>query len=254
MNSERCTMTGLASDFVDEIAQVRSRLRNGDSATQEELNSLCETWEKHRELLRPGEKAELFDLVNDQGAPTGLYTQRWLCHLLALRHRCTHVLLRWTGSALGNLFVLQVRAWDKADSPGHIDISVGGHVTRGTATDLARSAEIEMNEELGIGVRDLKDARLLPCGGYNSYDENPPNNFFNCEWREIYVADLLTDTFTSINFTDKEVTGLMLCPESEAFNLLDGKKNKHIAVASALHGSLDRCIQAMELAACRRIP
>jgi len=153
--------------------------------------------------------------------------------------------LRWTGSGLGNVFVLQIRAWDKADSPGHLDISVGGHVTSDTGFDLTKTAEDEMYGELGIKISGLKHSGLMPCGGYPIYDEREENNFFNAEWREVYVADVTTETFTRIDFKDKEVTGLLLCPESEALNFLDQQKNKHLAVASALRGSLERCLLSL---------
>jgi isopentenyldiphosphate isomerase len=238
-------MKEIPSDWLTELAVTRERLKNGDVATQDKLDAICKKWESRRECLRPGEKDELFDLVDSKGRPSNLTADRWLCHLLALRHRCAHVLLRWSGSGLGNVFVLQVRAWDKADSPGHLDISVGGHVKSGAGSDLTSTAEEEMREELGIEVNELKDGRLIPCGGYESYNERQEENFFNSEWREVYVADVTTETFTKIDFKDKEVIGLLLCPESEALSFLDQQKNKHLAVASALRGSLNRCLEGL---------
>ena len=93
-------MTEIPPDWLNELSQIRHRLAQGDNTTQDELNLICEEWKDRRELLRPNEKNELFDLVSASGKPSGLTAERWLCHLLALRHRCAHVLLRWTGSGL----------------------------------------------------------------------------------------------------------------------------------------------------------
>jgi hypothetical protein len=235
-------MREVPSEWLVELSEIRKNLQNGDEATQAQLDALSERWKLCREQLIHGEKGESFDLVDRAGQVNGLSAERWLCHLLALRHRCAHVLLRWTGSGLGNVFVLQVRAWDKSDSPGHLDISVGGHLKSGCSSDPKHTAEVEMPEELGLENNDLKGGGLIYCGGYASYDERAQDNFFNAEWREVYVADVTTETFTKIDFKDREVIGLLLCPEAEALNFLDSNKNKHLGVASGLRGSLRMCL------------
>ena len=116
---------------------------------------------------------------------------------------------------------------------------MGGHVKSGSGLDSLPTAEEETHEELGIEVR------LIPCAGYPSYNKREEENFFNAEWRDVYVADVTTEMFTGIEFQDKEVIGLLLCPEPEVLNFLDENKNKNLAVASALQGSLRRCLETL---------
>ena len=107
---------------------LRVELQKGDNTNQARLNSICEDLIQLRELLRPLESMEIIQIVNSDGSPKDLLAPRWLCHLLGLRHKCSHVIVSWKSPSLGKVFILQVRNWTKPNSPGHIDISVGGHV------------------------------------------------------------------------------------------------------------------------------
>lgn len=225
-----------------ELRDLRRRLAHGDNATQEELDEIVAAWESRRKQLRPGEKSEAFSLVDSQGVPNGLTAPRWLVHLLALRHRCAHVLVRWEAEGLGRVLVLQVRSWTKPDSPGHVDISVGGHVV-GDATP-EDTAYGEMEEELGVSRADLVGGELIGKGGYaNPPEERPSKNFYNCEWRDVYIADLLPERFGRLNFRDKEVVGIYLCPESQGMNLVDNRAG--VPVASGLRYSLPKCLASV---------
>lgn len=223
----------------EELKKLRLRLHHGEKITQKELNEIVETWQTYRDVLRPNEKDEMFPLVDNTGNFTKLTAPRWICHLLSLRHRSTHVLLQWQSPSLGKVFVLQVRSWTKSDSPGCLDISVGGHVTGDDLSMSLESTYREMEEELGITLADLKGGELIYQKGYESYDENEKNIFYNSEWCDVYVGELMTDGFDNIRFNDKEVVGLYLCPESEAKNLL---KQNVIPIASALKYSLPLCL------------
>lgn len=218
---------------------VRVRLNHGDNATQAQLDSICEELKEIREKLRPKEKDEAFHLVNNKGIDTSLVAPRWLCHFLGLRHRSVHILLKWKSPRLGSVFVLQVRNWGKSDSPGHLDISVGGHVTIDEKNNAIITAYKEMNEELGISKEDLIDRELVFCKGYEYFNKRDDENFYNNEWREIYVGEFTTSGFDKIRFNDKEVVGIYLCPEYEAKKLLS---QKLIPIASALEKSLPFCL------------
>ena len=238
-----------AFEIIDKADKVRDKVYSvvsgvkggGDKATQKDLDKICKKWDPHKEILRPGEKNELFRLFSDIGKPYELVAPRWLCHFFKLRHKCVHVLLRWTEPMLGNVFVLQIRSWDKADSPGYVDISVGGHTPESDCDD-ENNAYREMKEEIGLVKKDLSH-ELLSCGGYVFDEEREDDNFYNSEWRKVYVADINTEALKKIRFKDNEVVGLYLCPEMEIKNLIDCKKNKSIPIASALRGSLTKCIK-----------
>jgi 8-oxo-dGTP pyrophosphatase MutT (NUDIX family) len=224
---------------LDRLAAIRHLLGHGDHATQAQLDGIADQWQDRRHLLRPGERDEEFELVRADGNPLDLHAPRWLCHLLGLRHKCAHVLVRWTTSGLGRLLVLQVRSWSKSDSPGQVDISVGGHVVGKSQSEQA--AYDEMQEELGIGRSDLIGGGLLrPAGYLSELEEHPSKNFFNAEWRDVYLADLIPSHFDNVRFNDKEVAALYLCPEPEAQRLCE---QGQVRIASALRQYLERCIQ-----------
>lgn len=219
----------------DKLRELRDTLKKGENTSQIELDELCKIWENR---IKPSEKdKELFVLVDSKGnfIQPKLTAPRWLCHLLALRHRCVHILLQWENPTLGDVFMIQVRSWDKTDSPGHLDISIGGHVV-GEASSH-ETAYKEMEEEFGITKADLRNGELNHSSGYESYNERFEDNFYNAEWRDVYLGEIAT--LDKIHFRDKEVVGLYLCPKSEAKNLL---LQKHIPIASALELSLPRCL------------
>jgi isopentenyl-diphosphate delta-isomerase type 1 len=88
--------------------------------------------------------AELFDLVDEQGAVIGR-ASRAECHRdPRLIHRAVHVFVY---NRRGELF-LQQRSPDKDIQPGMWDTSVGGHVALGETPEAAMRRE--MAEELGL--------------------------------------------------------------------------------------------------------
>ena len=217
---------------------LRSKLSYGDNTTQSELDLLHDRLSAYKPLADAAD--EIFSLVDSQGKITELKASRWLCHLLGLRHKSVHVLLQWQSPSMGNVFIFQVRSWRKSDSPGHLDISVGGHVTADTVSPLGvDSAYREMKEELGLDRNDLIDKELLFRAGYKSYDQDESQGFYNAEWRDVYVGVL--ENLNKLGFSDGEVVGLYLCPESEAENLLS---QTFIPLASALRLSLPLCLHS----------
>jgi 8-oxo-dGTP pyrophosphatase MutT (NUDIX family) len=224
----------------DELADIRRKLNHGDDATPDEIDGIAERFEVHRRSLRPDESDEMLALVDSAGRSLGLSAPRWLCHLLDLRHRCVHVLLQWHSPRLDDVFVLQVRSWTKTDSPGQLDISVGGHVVNDGPNIFVETAYREMTEELGLGRNDLKGHGLLRVAAYESTEHRRSENFYNTEWREVYRGEIRTAGYLDrLSFTDKEVVGLYLCPKAEARQLLT---QSFLPVASALRWSLPYCL------------
>lgn len=107
--------------------------------------------------LTPPE-CEQFDIVDDQGEPTGDIISRSEAHRLGIQHRTAHVwILRQTEGTLQIL--LQKRANHKDSFPGCYDISSAGHIPAGT--DYIPSALRELEEELGVVA---KATDLHYCG------------------------------------------------------------------------------------------
>lgn len=222
-----------------EIEKSRQIFDKGDNARQVDLDRFVAKWGNYKDVLRPNEKAEEFTLVNKEGGFLDLTASRWLCHLLNLRHKSVHILLKWKNPGLEDVFVLQIRDWNKSDSPGHLDISVGGHVVGGDVSNSIESAYRELEEELGISKAELRDGKLSFASGYESTDEREEDHFYNTEWRDVYLGEINTDGLEKIKFSDKEVVGIYLCPEYDSRNLLN---QKIIPIASALKLSLPKLL------------
>ena len=164
---------------------------------------------------------EPFDVCDPYAQPTGVTAPRWLCHLLGLRHRATHILLR----SPQDLLVLQVRSPTKADWPDHIDTSVGGHVRAGQSFLEAGLAEME--EELGLPAQRLATflvgGTLEKVGApYERYDLRPGVlPFRNRQVNQIFAGQLTPQGLAAIHFRDGEVSALYLCSDGEAQRLVE---------------------------------
>jgi 8-oxo-dGTP pyrophosphatase MutT (NUDIX family) len=220
----------------EEVARLRVAFNRGQAVSQPQLDELCGQWIGWADPK--GQETESLVLVDGLGHRLEPVRQapRWLCHLLALRHRAVHVLLSWDSPRLGQVFVCQVRSWTKRDYPGFIDISVGGHVV-GLA-DPRQSALAEMQEEMGVVLGDLVAGELTLIGGYDCTHQADDRPFYDAEWRDVYMARI--SSLACLGFTDGEVVGVYLCPASEARRLLS---QRQIPVANGLRLSLPVCLE-----------
>lgn len=102
--------------------------------------------------------AEYFDIVDENGEPTGEVTEREYAHTHGVRHRTSHLWL--VGNRKGKLCVLlQKRSKNKDSFPDCYDISSAGHIPAGDG--YRQSAVRELREELGISAR---EDELIYCG------------------------------------------------------------------------------------------
>lgn len=101
---------------------------------------------------------EFFDVVDEQGNPTGETVERKRAHREGIRHRTAHVwLLREKN---GRIEILLQKRCDTKDSfPGCYDISSAGHIPVGV--DYIPSALRELSEELGVVA---EESALQFCG------------------------------------------------------------------------------------------
>lgn len=233
------TINDFDKDLINKLNIFRVKLKNGDTTSQKEINTICKELNSFKNRFCSNEKDEILYLVDTHGKINGLKAPRWLCHLFGLRHRCIHILLRWRSPDLGDVFILQVRSWTKSDFPGHLDISVGGHIVGESQSIVIQTAYKEMEEELGITQSDLIGRRLFFSTEYESKSKDEWKYFYNTEWRFVFKGEISTNRFDKIRFCDNEVVGIYLCPESEATKLLG---QKFIPIANGLKESLQYCI------------
>lgn len=92
---------------------------------------------------------EIFDIVDENGNPTGETVERSDAHTNGVRHRTAHV---WIArEVMGKWQVLlQKRSMTKDSFPGRYDTSSAGHIQAGDET--LESALRELQEELGIAA------------------------------------------------------------------------------------------------------
>ena len=101
---------------------------------------------------------EYFDVVDENGKPTGEIVERKEAHAKGIAHRTSHVwIMRKKDDRLQIL--LQKRCEDKDSYPGCYDISSAGHIHHGD--DYAISAIRELKEELGV---EISPDELIDCG------------------------------------------------------------------------------------------
>lgn len=101
---------------------------------------------------------EYFDIVDENGIPTGEVMERSEAHKTGARHRTSHV---WIVREHNNRIeiLLQKRCMSKDSFPGCYDISSAGHIPQGV--DFVPSALRELQEELGLIV---EPEELIDCG------------------------------------------------------------------------------------------
>lgn len=90
---------------------------------------------------------ELFDVVDENGAPTGETVERNVAHTEGIRHRASHVWIIREKDGRSQA-LLQKRSANKDSFPGKYDTSSAGHIQAGD--EPLPSALRELQEELGI--------------------------------------------------------------------------------------------------------
>jgi len=128
---------------------------------------------------------EIFDIVDENGQPTGETVTRSQAHAEGIRHRTAHIwVVRENGDKIEVL--LQKRAMNKDSFPGRYDTSSAGHIQAGD--EPLESAVRELSEELGVQADpdDLKFAGTFPIQYEKEFHGKP---FKDNEIAFVYVYD-----------------------------------------------------------------
>ena len=72
------------------IEELRRKLAHGEGVSQQEFDDVAAELAPAKDELHPKDKTEALPLFDSRGHPLGTRAPRWICHLLALRHRCAH--------------------------------------------------------------------------------------------------------------------------------------------------------------------
>lgn len=207
----------LSAAELERLAAARAQLSDAPDLTAAQVEELAAAW---RSTVQPaGKEEEPFDLVDGEGRPTGVQAPRWLCHLLGLRHRTVHLVLRTPQGWL----VLQQRSRRVRSWPGYLDLAVTGHVRAGLSWEeaLHREAAEELGLDLAVetGMVEAPGALLVAQYSRRETDcENPPEHIYHVT--RVYAAVLTAVGLASLRFADGEVDGLYLCSADEAIRML----------------------------------
>lgn len=143
---------------------------------------------------------EYFDIVDENGTPTGDIISRQEAHRLGTRHRTAHI---WVVRKVDNQYqvLLQKRSLNKDSHPGQYDTSSAGHIQAGD--DVLVSAQREFFEELGIKA---KSNELKYIGKFNIYYQKEFNNSMFCDNEVAFVHIYQNDIdINSLKLQEEEV-------------------------------------------------
>ena len=126
--------------------------------------------------------AELLDILDELGRPTGEVAWKSEAHRRGLWHRCFHC---WVAGedAGGSYLLVQRRDATKDTWPGYLDVTAAGHLQSGE--EVLEGGLREVEEELGLKV---EPRRLIPLGTRRIEQEIPGG----CD-REFHEVFLLFD-------------------------------------------------------------
>lgn len=127
---------------------------------------------------------ELFDVLNENGNPTGKTKLRSDVHRDGDWHRSAHV---WIMNSKGEVLI-QKRSPNKDSHPNMWDISCAGHVTAGD--DAITTATKELKEELGLEIPSEKIEHLLTV---KSKSVTNGGTFINNEIQEVFLIKMDID-------------------------------------------------------------
>lgn len=145
---------------------------------------------------------EYFDIVDENGAPTGEKRLRSEAHTQGLWHRTVHVyLFRKKDNNIE--FLMHLRAKTKDSHPNKWDTRFGGHLKSGESVEDAVKGELQ--EELGL----ILDPPDLIKGEINKGGDYP-----NREFTHTYYYEFNGD-ISSLVFNDGEVQAIKWMKSSD---------------------------------------
>lgn len=152
--------------------------------------------------------AELLDVLDDAGRPTGAAKPRALVHRDGDWHRAFHL---WVMHPDGYL-LLQRRAPGKDLAGGRVDVSVAGHLRTGeTLLDALREAE----EEIGLIVRPGEATFLATIRSERRFADGPVDR----EFQDVYAVTSRGRALHDYHLRCDEVTVLYEVPLAKAIEL-----------------------------------
>ena len=172
---------------------------------------------------------EYFDIVDDNGIPTGKIVSRDEAHRDGIQHRTAHV---WVIKEKpgGYDILLQKRSRNKDSYPGQYDTSSAGHIPAGD--EPLESALRELKEELGI---EATAEELHYAGSFHiQYEKEFHGNMFrDNEIASVYVYEKPVET-EKLSLQENEVEEIQWFDLDEVWNEIHNTRNRICVPAGGL--------------------
>jgi len=210
----------------DEFLVVVDEIGEPSLAAQAMLDHLATCRQKNPEIGRWFKPGKI--LVPGRPESMTLMANRWLCHLVGLRHQTVEIFI--DPPDLPGFTLVQVRGVDKFEAPGSFDIPCAGHVS-GLDRILDALAK-ELDEELNLSLEDLMGIRLTARYDTTAGRKDGPRNN---EYRYLYQGQLKASGVARIRFSDGEVAALSVFALPELRLLVERFPER---IASGLSGAM----------------
>lgn len=199
---------------------------------EEPFFSLKLVYDGHGGLVQAslnGNAMELFDIVDEEGTPTGLVRERSVAHFLGSLHQTVHMWIVRKAVA-GHEVLLQKRSEEKDSHPGKYDVSSAGHIEAGSTP--VEAAKRELAEELGVMA---EEQELIFLGTHRGewMDKFHGHFFHDNELANVFVYENEVD-ISQLHLQAEEIESVRWMPLSEC-------------IRRVKDGSLPSCIYPDEL-------
>lgn len=179
---------------------------------------------------------EMFDIVDENGEPTGTVKERTKVHEDGDLHRTSHVWIVRDNNKGGLDVLLQKRSESKDSNPGCYDISSAGHIPAGCG--YLDSALRELKEELGIDASSEElELRLIRRISYSDifhgklFKDNQVTRVYKMKRNDIDIEKL--------NLQKEEVEEVIWMDYEECIKAVKNNTIKHCIYLQELEKLLD---------------
>ena len=155
---------------------------------------------------------EYFDILDEDGHPTGKTKLRTKVHQDGDWHKAVHI---WIVNDKQEV-LLQKRSPNKDSNPNMWDISSAGHLSAGD--DSLTGALREITEELGINIKPDQ----LQFIGTRKKASRYTQTFINNEFNDVYLLRLNLD-LSKLHLQEEEVSAVKYVPLNEFKNMIKNK-------------------------------
>lgn len=170
-----------------------------------------------------GKQMEMFDVIDEDGNPTGLVKERGVVHREGALHATSHIWIARPNEKSGYDILLQKRSADKDSHPGCYDISSAGHIEAGDRSLNAALRELE--EELGIKA---KAEDLIEFGiQYKSYEGEFHGKPFRDNQRSILYLYKEPIDREALRLQESEIESVIWIDYKEALDAIRKNTIKH---------------------------